>query len=100
MPIVIVYLAFNHHYIDDFKSQTIFRKVIEEDINIDGKKEFLDLELYLTTNETLDVHSITLLLIFDFKIQVNINVVLPHVVLQFILLVCNVNLFSIGFVFT
>lgn len=44
-------------------------KVVEEDINIDGKKEFLDLELYLTMNETLDVHSITLLLIFDFKIQ-------------------------------
>lgn len=68
---MIVYLAFNMT-IHDYKSQTIFRKVIEEDINIDGKKEFLDLELYLTTNETLDVHSITLLLIFDFKIQVNI----------------------------
>ncbi|XP_025420667.1 transmembrane protein 231-like [Sipha flava] len=44
-------------------------KVIENDIDIDGKKEFLDLELHLTTNETLDVHSVTLLLIFDFKIQ-------------------------------
>ncbi|VVC26800.1 Hypothetical protein CINCED_3A003909 [Cinara cedri] len=44
-------------------------KVIEEDTNIDGKNEFLDLELYLTTNDTVDVLSIALLLIFDFKIQ-------------------------------
>lgn len=43
----------------------------EEDTNIDGKKESLDLELLLAMNETLDVHSVTLLLIFDFKVQVS-----------------------------
>jgi len=50
-------------------------------------------------NETLDVHSITLLLIFDFKIQVNINLISTHC---FKILVSNnvPNLFSIGFVFT
>lgn len=46
-------------------------KFKEEDVNIDGKKESLDLELHLTVNETLDIHSINLLLIFDFKIQVS-----------------------------
>jgi len=50
---------------------SIFRQSVEGDANVDGKNEFLDLELRLTVaNETLDVHSIHLLLLFDFKIQV------------------------------
>ncbi|XP_050441968.1 transmembrane protein 231-like isoform X2 [Adelges cooleyi] len=44
-------------------------KVNEEDTNIDGIKDLLNLELHLATNDTLDVHSVTLLLIFDFKIR-------------------------------
>ena len=51
----------------------------EEDNNRDGKKDILNFEIQIPLKDTESIHSVQLILIFDYKLHVSNYFILYHV---------------------
>ena len=68
----------------------LFFQSYEVDSNRDGKNDWLNIEIQVPLESSEKVHSVQLLLVFDYKLHVSIVFFVDiHIMVAFLLLLCH-----------